>query len=112
MPPNNAPFPKEIYWLTLMTPTQNVKVQDLPTEIKDHEVVETLTTNWEEGLNSWINNNAANLETGLSDVVNSKIEKMLIKSALGQSDGKKNEAAILLGWGRNTLAKRMKELGI
>ena len=100
------------YWLTLMTPTQNVKVQDMPTEIKDYEVIEVTTTNWEEGLISWINNNAANLKTGLSDVVNSKVEKMLIRSALEKSDGKKNEAAILLGWGRNTLAKRMKELGI
>ena len=100
------------YWLTLMTPTQNVKVQDIPTEIKDYEVIEVTTTNWEEGLISWINNNAANLKTGLSDVVNSKVEKMLIRSALEKSDGKKNEAAILLGWGRNTLAKKMKELGI
>tara|TARA_B100000768_G_scaffold113070_1_gene104732 strand:+ start:452 stop:1828 length:1377 start_codon:yes stop_codon:yes gene_type:complete len=100
------------YWLTLMTPTQNVKVQDMPTEIKDYDAVEEPTSNWEEGLSSWINNNAANLETGLSDVVSSKVDKMLIRSALENSDGKKNEAAILLGWGRNTLAKKMKELGI
>ena len=100
------------YWLTLMTPTQNVKVQDMPSEIKDHEVIDLPSSNWEEGLTGWINNNAANLKTGLSDVVNSKVEKMLIRSALEKSDGKKNEAAILLGWGRNTLAKKMKELGI
>ena len=100
------------YWLTLMTPTQNVKVQDMPSEIKDHEAIDLPSSNWEEGLTGWINNNAANLKTGLSDVVNSKVEKMLIRSALEKSDGKKNEAAILLGWGRNTLAKKMKELGI
>ena len=100
------------YWLTLMTPTQKVKVQDMPSEIKDHEVIDLPSSNWEEGLTGWINNNAANLKTGLSDVVNSKVEKMLIRSALEKSDGKKNEAAILLGWGRNTLAKKMKELGI
>jgi two-component system nitrogen regulation response regulator GlnG len=100
------------YWLTLMTPTQNVKVQDMPSEIKDHEVIDLPSSNWEEGLTGWINNNAANLKTGLSDIVNSKVEKMLIRSALEKSDGKKNEAAILLGWGRNTLAKKMKELGI
>ena len=100
------------YWLTLMTPTQNVKAQDMPSEIKDHEVIDLPSSNWEEGLTGWINNNAANLKTGLSDVVNSKVEKMLIRSALEKSDGKKNEAAILLGWGRNTLAKKMKELGI
>ena len=41
-----------------------------------------------------------------------KIEKMLIKTALERSNGKKNDAAQILGWGRNTLSKKMKEHGI
>ena len=43
---------------------------------------------------------------------NSKLEKIIINAALDQTNGKKNEAAILLGLGRNTLAKKIKELGI
>ena len=46
------------------------------------------------------------------DIVNPKIEKIIIKIALEKANGKKNDAATLLGWGRNTLAKKMKELGI
>jgi len=41
-----------------------------------------------------------------------KIEKIIVKAALDKANGKKNEAAILLGLGRNTLAKKMKELGL
>jgi two-component system nitrogen regulation response regulator GlnG len=48
----------------------------------------------------------------LLDIANSKLEKIIIKAALDQSNGKKNEASILLGLGRNTLAKKIKELGI
>ena len=48
----------------------------------------------------------------LSNIANNKIEKILINVALDRTNGKKNEAAKLLGWGRNTLAKKMKEMGI
>ena len=45
-------------------------------------------------------------------MANAKLEKIIIKAALEQANGKKNESAVLLGLGRNTLAKKMKELGI
>ena len=48
----------------------------------------------------------------LSEIAISKIEKMLIRTALEKSNGKKNDAAQILGWGRNTLSKKMKEHGI
>ena len=102
------------YWLTLMSPTQNVKVQDLPSEIKEYEILEPSSTSssWEESFTSWIKNAAVNVDKGLLDIANSKLEKIIIKTALDQSNGKKNEAAVLLGLGRNTLAKKIKELGI
>ena len=52
------------------------------------------------------------VEKDLLDIVNPKIEKIIIKAALEKANGKKNEASILLGLGRNTLAKKIKELGI
>ena len=45
-------------------------------------------------------------------VANKKLEKIMIKTALDKTKGRKNEAAILLGVGRNTLTKKIKELGI
>ena len=100
------------YWLALMTPTQNVKVHDLPTEIKDYEVAESPSSSWEENFNTWIRNVASTIDKDLLSVANAKLEKIIIKAALEQANGKKNESAVLLGLGRNTLAKKMKELGI
>ena len=100
------------YWLALMTPTQNVKVEDLPEEIKDNQMIEAPSSSWEDCFNSWVKNIAMSVEKDLLDIVNPKIEKIIIKAALEKANGKKNEASILLGLGRNTLAKKIKELGI
>ena len=100
------------YWLTLMSPTQSVKAQDLPTEVKDFEMTAIPSSSWEDGLQTWLTNVSLNIESGLSDIAITKIEKMLIKTALERSNGKKNDAAQILGWGRNTLSKKMKEHGI
>jgi two-component system nitrogen regulation response regulator GlnG len=43
---------------------------------------------------------------------NKKLDKIIIRAALDKTNGRKNEAAILLGVGRNTLTKKIKELGI
>ena len=101
------------YWLTLMSPTQNIKVEDLPTEIKDNEPVEfSASAGWEKGLELWVKDLANSKDTNLLEIVGPKLDKILIQAALEKTNGKKNEAAVLLGWGRNTLSKKMKELGI
>ena len=100
------------YWLTLMSPTQNVKAQDLPSEVKEFEMTDIPASSWEDGLQNWLNNVSMNIESGLSEIAITKVEKMLIKTALERSRGKKNDAAQILGWGRNTLSKKMKEHGI
>ena len=100
------------YWLTLMSPTQNVKAQDLPSEVKEFEMTDIPASSWEDGLQNWLNNVSMNIESGLSEIAITKVEKMLIKTALERSRGKKNDAAQILGWGRNTLSKEMKEHGI
>ena len=100
------------YWLTLMSPSQNVKVKDLPNEVKELEIADMPSTAWEDGLQNWLKNVCMNIDSGLSEIAITKIEKMLIKTALERSNGKKNDAAQILGWGRNTLSKKMKEHGI
>jgi len=101
------------YWLTLMSPTQNIKVEDLPNEIKDFESVETdVSTDWEKGFSLWLKDLSNNKDSNLLDIVGPKLDRVLIKTALEKTNGRKNEAAILLGWGRNTLSKKIKELGL
>jgi two-component system nitrogen regulation response regulator GlnG len=100
------------YWLTLMSPTSSIKSQDLPNDVKDFQPIETPSSTWEDNLDQWIKNLSESKESGVAEIVNQKIEKILIKNALKKTNGKKNEASILLGWGRNTLTKKIKELGI
>tara|TARA_Y100000385_G_scaffold283964_1_gene341103 strand:+ start:2849 stop:4228 length:1380 start_codon:yes stop_codon:yes gene_type:complete len=101
------------YWLTLMSPTQNIKVEDLPSEVKDHEAQEVeVSSDWEQGLAAWLKELSENKDSDLLDIVNPKLDKILIQTALEKTNGRKNEAAVLLGWGRNTLSKKIKELGL
>ena len=100
------------YWLTLMSPSQSVKVQDLPSEVKEFELTDIPSSSWEDGMQNWLKNVSMNIDSGLSEIAITKIEKMLIRTALEKSNGKKNDAAQILGWGRNTLSKKMKEHGI
>jgi two-component system nitrogen regulation response regulator GlnG len=113
-PGNVRQLENTCYWLTLMSPTQNVQPSDLPNEIL--EIGANLSANsdssWEDGFVSWLRDLVDSQETDVLDFVNPKIEKLLIKTALEKTNGKKNDAANLLGWGRNTLAKKIKELGI
>jgi two-component system nitrogen regulation response regulator GlnG len=113
-PGNVRQLENTCYWLTLMSPTQNVQPSDLPNEIL--EVGAGMSSgsdfSWEDGFVSWLKNLLDSEEMAVLDFVNPKIEKLLIKTALEKTNGKKNDAAKLLGWGRNTLAKKIKELGI
>ena len=111
-PGNVRQLENACYWLTLMSPSQNVKVQDLPTEVKEFEISDIPSSSWEDGMQNWLKNVSMNIDSGLSEIAITKIEKMLIKIALERSNGKKNDAAQILGWGRNTLSKKMKEHGI
>lgn len=113
-PGNVRQLENTCYWLTLMSPTQNVQPSDLPSEILeiDANLSANSDSSWEDGFVSWLKGLVDSQETGVLDFVNPKIEKLLIKTALEKTNGKKNDAANLLGWGRNTLAKKIKELGI
>ena len=113
-PGNVRQLENTCYWLTLMSPTQNVQPSDLPNEILeiDANLSANSDSSWEDGFVSWVKGLVDSQETDVLDFVNPKIEKLLIKTALEKTSGKKNDAANLLGWGRNTLAKKIKELGI
>jgi two-component system nitrogen regulation response regulator GlnG len=51
-------------------------------------------------------------ETPLLDEARPKLERVLIGAALKRMQGHKREASLLLGWGRNTLTQKMKQLGM
>ncbi|MBT3197020.1 MAG: nitrogen regulation protein NR(I), partial [Gammaproteobacteria bacterium] len=96
-------------WITVMAPTRKVQVEDLPIELRVEE--RPVSEGWERALEQWIRGHLRQEEEGLLDQVVPTMERILIETALEHTAGKRQEAARLLGWGRNTLTRKLKELG-
>ena len=97
-----------------MTPGQTVHISDLPAELlSDSQVSESETSsNWEKSLASSVHQQLVSGATEIAASIMSEVEEILIKAALQKTNGRKNDAAKLLGWGRNTLTRKIKELGL
>jgi two-component system nitrogen regulation response regulator GlnG len=88
-------------------------MDDLPAELLDSDPAKTeVPDNWEKALAQFadykLNKGATNLLTELNPI----FERILLQAALKKTGGRKIEAADLLGWGRNTLTRKLKELEV
>ena len=103
-------------WLTVMASGREVLVSDLPPElISQTDPPSTQGTgygNWEQLLKQWCDAELAEGRTGILDRAVPIFEKIMIESALSHTGGRKRNAAELLGWGRNTLTRKLKELNM
>ena len=99
-------------WLTVMSPGQEVHLEDLPPELKQSESSEAESENWLKPLQSWAERRFAGGEVGILDSAVPEFERIMIETALRKTGGHRQEAARLLGWGRNTLTRKIKELGM
>lgn len=105
-------------WLTVMITGREVYPEDLPNELKQlpvqtHAPISTDNkTQWHELLNVWATKELQKGEIKILDHATPLFESTLIQVALQQTQGRKRQAAELLGWGRNTLTRKLKELGI
>ena len=98
-------------WITVMAPALTVGVEDLPKEVLG-EPAEGRAVNWESALAKVVQQQ---LNMGKKDVLSELIkrfESTLLKVALDHTGGHRQNAAKLLGWGRNTLTRKLKELEI
>ena len=100
------------HWLTVMAPGQNIDIKDLPPELKNNDMYKEVSINWKDALKQEVqlalNKNQKNILTDL----NQTFEKILIEEALHFTKGRRIEAAEMLGLGRNTLTRKVKELKI
>jgi two-component system nitrogen regulation response regulator GlnG len=100
------------HWLTVMAPGQNIDVKDLPPELKNNDMYKEVSANWKDALKQEVqlalNKNQKDILTHL----NQTFEKILIEEALLFTKGRRIEAAEMLGLGRNTLTRKVKELKI
>jgi two-component system nitrogen regulation response regulator GlnG len=99
-------------WITVMASGREVHVQDLPPELKAPKNRETPAGDWEKALRHWADQALARGESDILSEAVPTFEKALIETALKHTAGRKRDAANLLGWGRNTLTRKLKELGM
>jgi two-component system nitrogen regulation response regulator GlnG len=97
-------------WVTVMAAGKEIHIDDLPPELKDSAHTGNTTEGWEPEFRRWVETNLIHGETRLLNDVMPRFEKIMIEEALRQSGGKRQEAARLLGWGRNTLTRKIKLL--
>ena len=107
-PGNVRQLENTCYWIALMAPTDNVKLEDLPKEIFNvASSTEKQSSDWEAGFSQWLAEVYLNNPENMLEIIEPKVEKLMIDFALEQTKGKKQDAAKVLGLGRNTLAKKM-----
>ncbi|MGL4925851.1 MAG: nitrogen regulation protein NR(I) [Plesiomonas shigelloides] len=101
--------------LTVMAAGKEIFVSDLPAELtRPASSVDTATSalNWQQPLQQWVLQQLAQGQEDLLTTLQPEFEQLLLDAALQHTRGHKQEAARLLGWGRNTLTRKLKELGI
>jgi len=99
------------HWLTVMAPGQVVDLGDLPVEFSAARA-STPPGDWIAALEADVDRRLAGGERGVLDVITRQMEKALILKALARTGGRRIEAASLLGMGRNTITRKIQELGI
>ena len=109
-PGNVRQLQNTAHWLTVMASAQELSIDDMPTET--NSVVSSDGNDWETGLRQWATRALQDGETDLLGKATPTIERILIQCALNKTQDRRQEAARLIGWGRNTLTRKIKELEI
>ena len=97
-------------WLQVMASSRVILIEDLPPELQQN-IEGKSDADWEVGLELWVSQllDDANGKPVL-EIAMPRFERVIINAALRKSSGRKKDAAELLGWGRNTLTRKMQEL--
>ena len=115
----NLPWPGNVRqmentcrWITVMASSREVLIGDLPPELLNLPQDAAPVTNWEQALRQWADQALARGQSNLLDSAVPSFERIMIETALKHTAGRRRDAAVLLGWGRNTLTRKIKELGM
>ncbi len=98
-------------WLTVMAPAREIRSTDLPEEIRATQGTSTVPSNWHKDLQNKVQQLLRSGETAILPNLVREFEAVLIDEVLHHTAGHRQEAAKILGWGRNTLSRKIKELG-
>jgi len=100
------------HWVTVMASGSEIHVTDLPPELKMDNVSFESNNNWENSFRQWVDSSLQKGDTELLRTAEPKFETILILEALKKTGGRRQDAAKLLGWGRNTLTRKIKQLNL
>lgn len=98
-------------WITVMASSREVHIEDLPPEFSAQESTVGDSESWTAGLQNWADQQLKLGNTSILDQATPMFERTMIDIALKHTAGRRRDAANLLGWGRNTLTRKIKELG-
>ncbi len=112
-------------WVTVMSSSKEILVQDLPPELLQLTVPKNISRqeisiqdgnqmqkniDWQYQLEQWAKEALLAGKVGILTEAVADVERILLNCALNFTRGHKQDAAHLLGWGRNTLTRKLKEL--
>jgi two-component system, NtrC family, nitrogen regulation response regulator GlnG len=102
------------HWLTVMAPGHTIEAGDLPPEVQVSPGSGPVTAgaDWRQALDNALAEALARGEQGAGKRLEKEFERVLIKRALLHTTGRRIEAATWLGWGRNTLTRKIQEQGL
>jgi two-component system nitrogen regulation response regulator GlnG len=115
----NLPWPGNVRqlenfcsWITVMASGREIFINDLPEDFLKPTGDNPVAGNWIQNLKHWADQELSLGHTGILQQATPIFEKCMIEVALKHSGGRKRDASELLGWGRNTLTRKIKELGM
>lgn len=114
-PGNVRQIENTCHWLAVMTSGHTIQLSDLPDELLNNTTntrSESTHGDWKQALATTLQQQLLGGQSNVASAIISSVEEILIHSALQKTGGRKNDAAKLLGWGRNTLTRKIKELQI
>ncbi len=116
---SNLPWPGNVRqlenfcrWVTVMASGREIHIDDLPPELKTDTAVTENSDEWETSFRRWVESSLMNGDSELLTNAEPRFETILIEEALKKTGGRRQDAAKLLGWGRNTLTRKIKQLDL
>src|SRR5262245_17403587 len=110
LPGNVRQLENICHWLTVIAPSVAIEVKDLPPELRTEAPV--AAAGWVAALEKEVEGLLGRGETAVMEALLRRFERALILKALAHTGGRRIEASQLLGLGRNTLTRKIQELGI
>ncbi len=100
-------------WLSVMAPSKLIRIDDLPPDLKQETASDSSgPLGWQDALRTYVKKQFALEQENVLEHLEPEFERILIETALEHTGQRKIEAARLLGWGRNTLTRKLKDLQI